>query len=152
MSQYIALLLIAVLAVGWLFTNTCVEGYSNYTLDQASGTVPESNSLLVQDSYPVIGKGTISNNGSNDIWRNYPIFEVGSYEQITNNIQFPANPDEGTCMPASMCGALYHKKHTTEPQSQPPPHSDKTRVGFFNTDDTIITSLPYRSETNNILY
>lgn len=133
MKQYIILLLVLIVGLSLSFTKKYYEGYSNYHLDQASGTILESNSLLVQDSFPVIGKGTISNNSSNTIWNDYPIFTLGSYDQITNNIKYPHNPDEGTCMPASMCGALYHKNNNTPHETSCMPLNDITRVGFFNT-------------------
>jgi len=132
------------------------EGYENYKLDQAMGNVPDSQTqVLVQDSYPPIGGNQLSNNTSNDIWWHYPIFTLGSYKQITNNIRYPNNPDEGTCMPASMCGALYHKKQLASNYVRPlPPVSPDcgTRVGYFTTDEQLITSLPYRTDMQNILY
>ena len=41
--------------------------------------------VLVQDTYPAIGKNQISDNMASDIWWHYPIFTLGSYKQITNN-------------------------------------------------------------------
>lgn len=150
MKQIITLILILVLAIGlplFFKMNNSFEGYSNYTLGQASGSLPEAeNTVLVQDTYPAIGNNQISNDGSNDIWRHYPIFELGSYEQITNNIRYPDNPDEGTCMPASMCGALYHDKKIGNNQVKPlPPVNPNggTRVGYFDTNVQLIDSLPY---------
>ena len=153
MKQYIVLFMIIVVALGCSFSKQYYEGYSNYTLNKSYGTVAEANSLLVQDIYAPIGKGTISSNSSSTIWNDYPITTVGSYDQITNNNKYPDNPDEGTCMPASMCGALYHKKKH-ESIHTAPLNNDQPRVGFFNTlnCDTIITSLPYRTNSNNILY
>ena len=120
------------------------------------GDFPNSEtSLLVQDTYPAIGKNQLSNNTSSKIWWHYPIFQLGSYKQITNNIRYPNNPDEGTCMPASMCGALYHEKKTGENivQQLPPVNpSAGTRVGYFTTDEQLIDSLPFRTDMQNILY
>jgi hypothetical protein len=85
----------------------------------------------------------------------YPIFSLGSYAQITNNIRYPDNPDDGTCTPASMCGALYHDKNTGNNFVKPlPPVNPNcgTRVGYFTTDEQVITSLPYRTDMQNILY
>ena len=159
MNQILFLSLILVLSIGLpLFlkiSETFIgkEGYSNYTLDGATGNVPSSQTqVLVQDTYPAIGKNEISNNTANDIWQHYPIFTLGSYKQITNNIRYPNNPDEGTCTPASMCGALYHdkfiKSYVVEPL--PPLNPDcGTRVGYF---DTNVNLLPYRSTMQNILY
>ena len=158
MNQIVFLLLLIILAVGLPLVfnfSTVFEGYSNYSLDQATGNVPDSQTkVLVQDSYPPIGKNQISNDTSNDIWWHYPIFTLGSYKQITNNIRYPNNPDEGTCMPASMCGALYHEKQVASNYVRPlPPVIESgTRVGYFTTNDQLVDSLPYRSDGPNILY
>ena len=114
MKQFMFLILLIILALGLpLFFNLSksMEGYSNYTLEGAMGQLPDAQTkVLVQDTYPAIGKNEISNDTANDIWQDYPIFQLGSYEQITNNIKYPDNPDNGRCMPSSMCGALYHDK------------------------------------------
>lgn len=156
MNQIIFLLIIIILSIGFsIIFKTNVEGYSNYLLYQATGNVPDSQTnVLVQDIYRPIGKNQISNDTSNDIWRHYPSFQLGSYSQITNNIRYPNNPDEGTCMPASMCGALYHNTHTGNNYTQmlPPVNNDAgTRVGYFTTDNQLIDSLPFRNNAN-ILY
>jgi len=159
MNQNLFLFLLIVLAVGlpavFKIINT-YEGYENYSLVQAMGKVPDSQvKVLVQDTYPAIGVNQISNNTSNDIWWHYPIFKLGSYAQITNNMKYPNNPDEGTCMPGSMCGALYHKKRigNNYVTSLPPVKSDYgTRVGYFTTDEQLIDSLPFRTDMQNILY
>ena len=151
MKQYIFLFLIIVLSVGIpLLFNILKkkEGYSNYTLDKAFGQYPNAQTtVLVQDTYPFIGKNQLSDNTSNDIWKEYPIFKLGSYEQITNNIRYPDNPDDGTCMPASMCGALYRNKniHT----NLPPVKIDGIRINYYNTD---VNLLPFRTNVANILY
>jgi len=161
MNQIAFLFLILVLAVGLplffkikeTFKNKKMEGYSNYTLDGATGNYPAAQTdLLVQDSYPRINKNGISNNTSSDIWWHYPIFKLGSYDQITNNIKYPNNPDEGTCTPASMCGALYHEKQLMSNYVNPLPPLNPdcgTRVGYFDTD---VNLLSFRSDMQNILY
>jgi hypothetical protein len=111
--------------------------------------------VLVQDTYPLIGKNQISNDTSNDMWWHYPTFKLGSYDQITNNIRYPNNPDIGRCTPASVCGALYHEKKLGDNYIKPlPPVSADygTRVGYFTTNEQITTSLPYRTDMQNILY
>jgi hypothetical protein len=159
MKQVVLLFIILVLALGIPFflknfeTFKKFEGYTNYTLDQANGPYPSAQTeVLVQDTYPAIGKNEISNNNANDIWWHYPIFELGSYKQITNNIRYPNNPDEGTCMPASMCGALYHEKQLKSNYVEPLPPVNPdcgTRVGYFDTD---VNLLPFRTNMQNILY
>jgi hypothetical protein len=159
MNKIVFLLLLIILAISlplvFNFPNI-FEGYSNYSLDQSTGIFPDSQTkVLVQDTYPPIGKNQISDDNANDIWMYYPVFQLGSYEQITNNIRYPDNPDEGTCMPASMCGALYHDKKTGDNSVEqlPPVNPDcGTRVGYFTTDEQVITSLPYRTDMQNILY
>ena len=159
MNQLIFLFIILALALGlpiFLKISSSIENYSNFTLDRQMGNFPDAQTeVLVQDTYPSIGKNEISNNSANDIWWHYPIFELGSYKQITNNIRYPDNPDEGTCMPASMCGALYHNKTTGENvvQQLPPLNPDcGTRVGYFDTNVQLVDSLPYKTNMQNILY
>lgn len=139
----------------------------------AGGPYPKSvEDYLVQDSFPRIDKNGISNLGASDIWWHYPIFQLGSYDQITNNIKYPDNPDEGTCMPASMCGAFYHDKEKMGPYSYgadpitgapvqlksnyPQLLKDQlidpnsgTRVGYFVTGSNL---LPFQTNVVNILY
>jgi hypothetical protein len=132
-----------------------IEGYENYKLENIISNIPDSETkVLVQDTYPPIGKNKISNDTASSIWWHYPVFTLGSYKQITNNIRYPNNPDEGTCMPASMCGSLYKEKHLASNYVTPLPPviGDKTRIGYFTTDKQLIDSLPFRSDGPNILY
>jgi hypothetical protein len=156
MNQIIFLFLILVLAIGlplFLKLNNSIEGYSNYSLAGAMGNFPNAQTeVLVQDTYPPIGKNEISNDTASDIWWHYPTFKVGSYDQITNNIRYPDNPDVGTCTPASMCGALYHDKKigSNYIEQLPPVKPDTgTRIGYFTTDENL---LPFRTDLPNILY
>lgn len=159
MNQIVFLLLLLIIAIGlplvFNFSNI-IEGYSNYSLEQAMGSVPDSQTkVLVQETYPPIGKNEISNDNASDIWWHYPTFKLGSYAQITNNIRYPNNPDIGSCTPASMCGALYHDKFlgTNYVNPLPPINPDcGTRVGYFTTDEQLIDNLPYRTNMQNILY
>lgn len=158
MNQIIFLLMLIILALGLPLVfnfSSLVEGYSNYKTSQAMGMYPNAQTqVLVQDTYPPIGKNQISNNTSNDIWWEYPIFTLGSYKQITNNIRYPEDPDEGTCMPASMCGALYYKKNlgSNIVKPLPPASNSGTRVGYFTTNEQLVDSLPFSTDGPNILY
>jgi len=169
MNNYIFLLIIIILALGTpvvynivnrpnlMNSGKQIENYQNfqnynanknYTLD--ASTIKSD--ILVADTYPWTGRNGISNNDANSIWWHYPIFELGSYDQITNNIRYPNNPDEGTCMPASMCGSLYKEKQlkTNYITPLPPINPDcGTRIGYFTTD---INLLPFRTDVPNILY
>ena len=152
-------LMIAIMAIILVMSTVCSsyfskpEGFENYTLDDATGYVPAAETnVLVQDTYPITGIGGISNNGSNDIWWWYPTFKLGSYAQITNNIRYPRRPDEGTCMPASMCGALYKKKYMGDNHvyALPPVNQRKgTRIGYFTTPSNNLV-LPFKSVVTNL--
>jgi len=130
-----------------------IEEFSNYYLGSTYGIYPSSETdVLVEDTYPITGINNVSDNGSAQIWKKYPIFEVGSYEQTTNNIRYPDNPDDGRCMPANFCGALYKDKHlkSNVTEQLPPVNSDSgTRVGYFTTD---VNMLQFRNNESNILY
>ena len=120
------------------YSRNNTEGYINYTLDEATGEIPYSEtSGLVQDSYQITGKNGITENKSSDIWWWYPTFKVGSYDQITNNIRYPYRPTNGRCTPASMCGALYEKNNKVKGANYvnplPPVSKGRRRVGYFNT-------------------
>jgi hypothetical protein len=159
MNNIIFLILILILSLGFpLFFNLVesmkkLEGYSNLTLEGSIGEIPSSEEdVLVQNTYPITGINGISDNGASDIWWHYPIFELGSYKQITNNIRYPHNPDEGTCMPASMCGALYKDKKIGSNLVTPLPPINPTcgtRIGYFSTNKNL---LPFRNTLQNILY
>ena len=157
MKDSIFLILILVLALVPPIYSKMTESFKNkkegFTLGGASGDYPSAqNNVLVQDTYPITGINGVSDESANKMWWRYPTFEVGSYKQMTNNIRYPDNPDEGTCMPASMCGALYHEKKTGDnyvkvlPQINP---NCGTRVGYFSTNKNL---LPFKSNFQNILY
>jgi len=153
MNQIAFLFLIIVLAIGLPLFFNMTEGYSNYTLDGAMGKFPEAQTnVLVQDTYQPIGKNEVSNDSAFNMWWRYPTFELGSYDQITNNIRYPDNPDNARCTPANMCYALYKDKvlGTNYIEPLPPLNPDcGTRIGYFDTD---LNLLPFRTETSNILY
>lgn len=152
-KKFLLTLLIVVAVILFYNSSTKKEGFSNYSLGAASGNYPSAQTeVLLQDSFPITGKNGVSNNGSNQIWWHYPIFKVGSYDQITNNLKYPNNPDTGRCMPADFCGTLYKEKQTQSNyiKQLPPVNANcGTRVGYFATD---INMLPFRTDMANILY
>ena len=61
----------------------------------SGGNYPKSVEQPILNSYPstdhkIIDKDDYSNN-----WIHYPVFSLGSYEQITNNLRYYKNPDNG---------------------------------------------------------
>lgn len=132
-------------------TENFTSMYSNYSTSNYPATTEQ---YLVQDSFPKItSRNGISNNNANNIWWHYPTFPLGSYKQITNNIRYSNNPDVGRCTPASMCGAMYHKRK--QPNSNyitplpPIPPSAGNRIGYFTTNTNL---LPFQTNMVNILY
>lgn len=86
------------------------------------------------DYYPNLDStGQLGDKGASDLWTKYPIFQVGSYDQMTNNIRYPVNPDVGQCRPESMCNVLYGDR-VTPVEVERPPVTGKVRVGFYTTD------------------
>ena len=156
MNKLLVLLLLITLAIGVpmlsRFSPTMIERFS---LDQSIGTYPNAQmNVLVQDSFPPIGKNALSNDDANDIWQHYPTVAVGSYDQVTNNVRHPNNPDIGRCTPASMCGALYHDRPSVTPLP-PVEMGHGTRIGYFTTNTAaLVDAMPFRNEADdaNILY
>ncbi len=148
----VALMFVAVMLIVIYSAYTRVEGFG--PLGDIEGDYPEAlDNVLVQDSYPITGKNGVSTETSNTMWYHYPIFEVGSYKQITNNLKYPNNPDTGRCMPADVCGALYKEFQTESNYIKPLPpvntDCDGARVGYFLSD---INMLPFRNDEANVMY
>ena len=91
--------------------------------------------LLLQDTFPITGSASVSDKQSADVWWKYPIFKVGSYAQVTNNIKYPRNPDTGRCMRIEMCDTLYENRENKSNVIVPYPPVESSlnpRVGYFN--------------------
>jgi hypothetical protein len=124
------------------------EAFSNLT----PGTFPESQEFpLLKNYYPTTGYKNVSNDQSSEIWWHYPSFGVGSFKQLTNNIRYPNNPDEGTCTPALFCGAMYKDYQEKSNISSPLPpvkYGPGARVNYYRNKDYL---LQYNNK-GNILY
>ena len=81
------------------------KGYKRYKSDVLSvpGEFPRSVDKPILDDFPLINSNGVSVNNASDIWQDYPVFGLGSFEQITNNIRYNRNPDDGTCSRAEFC-------------------------------------------------
>ena len=131
------------------------KGYKRYKSDDLTvpGEFPRSVDKPILDDYPLINSKSISTNNASDIWKDYPSFGVGSFKQLTNNIRFNRNPDDGTCSRAEFCGALYHDiKHPSNIIKPLPPAEEGkgARVGYYRSEpNTLFFSIP---TNENILY
>jgi hypothetical protein len=103
-----------------------------------SGDFPrEVDEPLLYPNYPKkkIGYGDIfSGNNSENNSKLYPVASnIGGYDQATNNVRDWVTPDNGSCVPAAMCGALYDAKAPDEYKvSEPLPFDiPEKRVGYY---------------------
>jgi len=125
--------LLAILLVAQLFPGLRVEAFS------PPGAYPDTveNPLLFPEykkknvNYGVVFRENDSANNS----RLYPVASnSGSpFQQATNNTNKWATPDNGSCAPASFCGALYEPSEVvSDIESAPIPFSSPAkRVGFY---------------------
>lgn len=132
--------------------NYSIEGYKNKLLKNP-GLFPCSVDKPILDDYPLINKKVVSDNSASTIWWHYPIFQLGSYKQLTNNLRYWINPDDGQCSRAEFCGALYHDKKVNSNELYPLPPAEEgegARVGYYRSEPNY---LYYSIPTNeNILY
>lgn len=127
-----------ILILFYIYWNSKMQsGFSNYNLDEP-GVYPHSVDLpILTGEYKYSGNKNVSNNSYPDIWWHYPVLKVGSYKQITNNLRYYKNPDEGTCIGADFCGALYkdkkNKSNIIYPMPPVPPGTTP-RVNYYRTN------------------
>jgi hypothetical protein len=133
------------------------EGYENKTaVPLLPGTYPLTVDKPILDSFPLTGKTNVLEN-KDFAYTNYPIFQVGSYAQITNNMKVTKNPDNGTCTPAMFCNLLYKdaditKEHETNVETVGKNAEDGpgARVNYYrSTPNQLFYSIP---TSENILY
>lgn len=134
-------------------TKTIKEGYNGKEIYKG-GEYPKSVDGPILDSFRYSGKKNVSNDSASDIWWYYPIFEVGSFEQLTNNLRHRYNPDNGKCSRAEFCGALYKNNHNVPSNITLPLPEAKTgpgaRVNYYRTTPNLLSfSIP---TNENILY
>lgn len=136
------------------------KGYKRYKSYDLStpGEFPRSVDKPILNDFPLIDSKGVSTNNASDIWKDYPVFNIGPYaknafEQLTNNIRFNRNPDNGKCSRAEFCGTLYHdKKHKSNIIKPLPPAQEGpgARVGYYRSEpNTLYFSIP---TNENILY
>lgn len=142
----VVLLLLLVITIA-LYLAPSIEGYKNII---NPGLFPNKPLL---NSYPLTNNKGVSNNSSETIWFDYPVFSLGSYKQLTNNLRFWSNPDNGKCSRAEMCGTLYRNKRVKSNIVKPLPCAQQgngARVGYYRTQPNYLSfSIP---TNENILY
>lgn len=98
------------------------EGFSNY--------------LLLD--YPQSNIGYMPNVTSNDLQKFKPIHLPSSYDQITNNYKFWANPENGSAPNPHINGLSIYgfKPSEITYMAAPPEYTGYTRVNYYNTRTT----------------
>jgi hypothetical protein len=116
-----------------------IEGFK--INNDETGIYPISVDKPILNDYPLTNEtdiNKIQNNSVTDIWKDYPVYSLPSFKQITNNIKNYGSPDNGTCTPAMFCNSLYKKKNNnSQSEITPlPPVNDGagSRVGYFMSD------------------
>jgi hypothetical protein len=131
------------------------KGYKRYKSDVLTvpGDFPRSVEKPILDDFPLIDYKGVSTNSASTIWKDYPVFDMASFKQITNNIRYNRNPDDGKCSRAEFCGALYRDaKHPTNIIKPLPPAEEGpgARVGYYRSQpNDLFFSIP---TNENILY
>jgi hypothetical protein len=90
-----------------------IEPFTNYKLENA-GKYPDSDDsvILVGSKFKWTGNKLVGDNTYSDIWWHQPVLPISSFKQITNNLKYQNNPDNGTCIDSNFCNVLYkNNKH-----------------------------------------
>jgi hypothetical protein len=152
---YGILFLLIILVLGlYLAPIIRLEGFSTNKQDLATpGTYPLSVDKPILNSFPLTGNKDVSNKNYSDIWMEFPEFSKSSFVQMTNNLRYVNNPDEGTCIRADMCNALYKNKKPKSNIIKPLPPAQEgpgARVGYYRSEPNLLFfSIP---NNENILY
>ena len=113
-----------------------IEGFKGIN-NNVYGIYPSSVDNPILNDYPIKNNQDTKNNTVKDMWKQFPIFSLPSYKQITNNLKYYKTPDNGTCTPPMFCNTLYGEKDIQSNEIYPlPPVSDGpgSRVGYFRSD------------------
>lgn len=137
---FIILLITILLVLYVTYSPQGLENYQNYDLSNAGNFPSNVETPLLKNEYPLTNRKNVTNNSYSKIWWYYPIFDVGSYAQITNNLRFQKNPDDGKCITAEFCGSMY-KDHPIESNIikplPPVPDTPGIRVNYYRTQENL---------------
>lgn len=100
--------------------------------EDITGIYPITIDKPILNSYPIQTDPQLKS--VSEIWKEFPVFSLPSFEQITNNLRYVKNPDDGTCTPPMFCNTFYkniHNKSNVVCQLPPVPNGPGARVGYF---------------------
>ena len=121
------ILLLALIIFSLIPSNIINEGFS------MPGKYPDSVKKPLLNEYPFSGRQGVSTFSANQVSSQPPI---SSYEQITNNVRYQYNPDNGNCSRTEFCNTLYDSIKTKPNEVYPLPpvkEGNGTRIGYFRT-------------------
>ncbi len=103
---------------------------------------PDSQTFpLLKGIYPLTDSAVISNNNADFVGLHNAPTDLSSFAQITNNVRYNNNPDNGTCTPAQFCGSFYknyqNKVNTAVPLN-PVPYGPGARVNFVRSKNNLL--------------
>jgi len=131
------------------FGKSMKEGFDSI---DTVGTYPNSLVDRMLTFYPSTNRLGVSDVSSTDVWWKYPSFVEGSYKQITNNLKYQNNPDNGRSTPIEFSFALYDNNQLASNYTYPLPPatncSEGVRVNYFQSYPSL---MPFYN-TDNILY
>lgn len=96
---------------------------------------------LLSDWYPLTGRKGVSNDNYPQIWFDYPVLPLGTFQQVTNNLRYRYNPDNGKCITADFCGTLYKDKKIKSNVSHVLPQvqvGNGARVNYYRNKENLL--------------
>ena len=146
-----AIIIVFIMAIWWLVYYLYKHNFFRNTRDLFQNMHPtlgnageypfyDLNPLLV-DVYPLTGRKGVSNDNYPNIWFYYPSLPLGNFEQITNNLRYRYNPDDGQCITADFCGAIYKDKKVKSNVAHPLPPvkpGEGARVNYYRNKYNIL--------------
>ena len=139
----ITILLVVCAFVKYLFIFYMVDGpIEGFRKMLMPGSYPDSETFpLLKGSYPLVDTSVISNNNADYVGLHNAPTELSSFAQITNNVRYNNNPDNGTCTPAQFCGSFYkdyQDKVNTSTHLTPVPYGNGARVNYFRNKNNLL--------------
>ena len=109
-----------------------LRGYKEAFIPLQTGAYPDTEEGLILDGdYRMKKNAGLSNFTYEEESTLYPVNQVGSYAQTTNNKEYWKIPCNGTAAPADFCGGLYDDKAIPPKSVTPAPRQSCLRVNYY---------------------
>ena len=104
---FVALLVGQLLPASWAPGRVAAEAFENRVPLLPAGYPRALETNIVTPPFPAGDMDPAHWKGAGDNWFHEPVYALGSYAQVTNNVRYPSSPDNGSCTPPSFCGSFY---------------------------------------------